>query len=64
VRGKDCDILVIQRAIIIVRSMGEVVCLICGAGFVDKFKIEFSHFWEIARNMVADLLGVAVILQV
>jgi hypothetical protein len=43
---------------------GEVVGFVGGAQFIDKFEIKFSHLWEIACNMMTDLLRVSVILQV
>jgi hypothetical protein len=58
------DILIIQGAIIVIWSAGEVVSLIGGARLIDKFEVEFGHCREIASNTAANFLGVAVILQV
>jgi hypothetical protein len=61
---QDSDILVIEGAIVVVRVARQVIGLIGGAGLVDKFKVELSHFREIASDPVADLLWVAIIFQV
>jgi hypothetical protein len=63
-RGQDSDILVVERAVIVVRAVWEVVRLVSGPRLIDKFKIEFCHFREVVGNTAANFLGMAIIFQV
>jgi hypothetical protein len=63
-RGQNSDILVVEGAVVVVRAAREMIRLISGPRFIDKLKIEFHHFQEVAGNTAANFLGMAVILQV
>jgi hypothetical protein len=43
---------------------GKVVSFIGHARLVDEFQIEFGHLREIAGDVVANFLGMTVVLQV
>jgi hypothetical protein len=62
--GEDSDDLVIEGAIIVIRAAGEVVSFVHDTRLVHKFEVEFSHLWEVASDMAADLLGVVVVFQI
>jgi hypothetical protein len=63
-RRQDGDILVVEGTVIIVRVAGEVISPIGGTGFVDKFEVKVGHLWEVSGDVVTNLLGVSIILQV
>jgi hypothetical protein len=64
VRGQNCDILVVKGAIIIVGAAREVIRLVGGPRLIDKLKVKFRHFREIACDTAANFLGMAVVFQV
>jgi hypothetical protein len=64
VRGQDGYILVIEGAIVVIWAVGEVVSFVGYARFVNEFKVELSHFWQIMGDTAANFLRVLVIFKV